>query len=270
MDAVEAMKANLARGPVLFDNDRSRVAIVTGAARGIGRACAENLLSRGWSVVVTDRDSASPGWIQGQPGAHYLECDVTDLSRLEEAVEYARSIGTLRACVANAGVIMEGYGGLTESTPEQWRKTFDVNVMGVLSAFRAVLPSLIEAGGGRLLATSSVSSIQAEPDLPVYSASKAAVSSIVKSLAWEYGRFGISVNALAPGPVETALQDEVIASRPATTPGGAMDRNRHAHRPLGRMAQPAEVGQMFGWLASDEAAYITGQTLVFDGGGALL
>lgn len=262
----EIKSANLDRGPIYLEAETDRVAIVTGAAGGIGRATVEAFVDRGWSVVAVDR--AQQEWQHDSVTG--VVADVTSMESMREAVNVARRVGTLRACVANAGVIDEGFAGFMDAPVDGWRSTLEVNVLGAMVTFRCALEEMRERGGGRLIATSSVAGLRAEADVVAYSASKAALCSVVRSLALEFGRAGVAVNAVAPGPVSTGMQDEVLARRPAEGMGGRLDDLRHALRPLGRMATPEEVGGIIVWLTSDAAAYVTGQTLAIDGGGVLL
>jgi NAD(P)-dependent dehydrogenase (short-subunit alcohol dehydrogenase family) len=252
------------------------VVIVTGAAGGIGLAVVSEFVRNGWNVLATDlMDQARTDTAYG--AVRYVAADVTDPDHMTAVVRTAGELGTLVGCIANAGVTAEDFTAFADAARDHWRRTFDVNVLGVLTTFQAAAAALVRGGsGGRLAATSSVAGLRAEPLLPAYSASKAAVISIVKSLALELGPAGITVNAVAPGPVSGEHQNRVIEQRresgirgTAENAAGRFERHRNEGRPIGRLATPQEVAGAFSWLLSDAAAYITGQVLVVDGGGTL-
>jgi NAD(P)-dependent dehydrogenase (short-subunit alcohol dehydrogenase family) len=253
-----------------------RVALLTGASGGIGRAIVRDLIARGWSVLAADVVSSAD--FDAPPGrVRYVQADVTDVRQMNAAVESAEELGSLVACIANAGVAIEEFGKFVDASATPWQTTLAVNVLGTLVTFQAAARAMVRGGGGRLAATSSVAGIRAEADLIAYSASKAAVISIVKSLALELGAAGISVNAVAPGPVSTERQLQVVQEREAGAEqaggdafGARYERFRNENRPFARMAAPEEVAAAFGWLLSDDAAYMTGQVLVLDGGGILV
>lgn len=259
--------------PILLDDVTDKVALVTGACGDIGQGIVSDLVKRGWQVIGSDiaiiNESDSFG---GR--ATYVQADVRDYESMTAAVLAAERFGTLRGAIANAGVLSEGVGGFLASDPAAWRTTMEVNLLGVLHTFRASFDTIADAGGGRMAATSSVAGVRAEADIVAYGATKAGVNHIIKSLALEFGRAAISVNAVAPGPVATALQDIVIGGRASDSPyvlsyGKRYEKFRTENRPFARLANVSEVGEMFGWLFSDQAAYMTGQVLVLDGGGTL-
>lgn len=257
------------RTPVLLDTDQSRVALVTGAAGAIGRSIVTDLVRRGWAVLATDiEDDAEFG--EDDATVQYMRADVCNSSAMAAAAEQARGLGTLRACIANAGIVTENFVPFLDAPPDVWEPTLRVNVLGTLNTFQSAARMIGEAGGGRMAATASVAGVRAESDIVAYSASKAAVISIVRSLALDLGPQRISVNAVAPGPVRSDAQDDVIDSRgknPAFA--GEYERFREVNRPFGRLAEPDEVAAVFGWLLSDAASYMTGQVLTIDGGGVL-
>lgn len=262
------------REPTMLDARVDRVAVVTGAAGGIGRAIVADLSQRGWRVLAADiADHATFDCDASR--VRYVQADVTDAASMAEAIKVANELGILCGCVANAGVLTENFSGFLVASPDAWRSTLDVNVVGTLATLQAAARAMMTSGGGRLVATASVAGIRPEADVVAYSASKAAVISIVKSLALELGPSGISVNAVAPGPVSTQAQQQVIDSRneaasTSTSIGIQHDRLRAEYRPFERRAAPAEVAEVIGWLLSDAAAYMTGNVAVLDGGGVLV
>lgn len=253
--------------------DRGTV-LVTGATGGIGRAVVDTLVSRGWSVLATDL-SPDPGIANESGRVRYVVADVTSAEQMSAAVEVAKSLGPLVGCVANAGILAEDFSDLTDASPGAWSRTLEVNVVGVLTTLQATARALVKSGGGRMTATASVAGLRAEPNLPAYCASKAAVISVVRSLALELGPAGITVNAVAPGPVATDAQMRVVQGRQQAelaneTMAQRFERHRTEGRPIPRLATPEDVAEGFAWLLSDAAAYVTGHVLTVDGGSVLV
>lgn len=252
-----------------------RVALITGAAGGIGRAIVERFVEDGWKVAAVDRAPAR--W--PSPNVSHIEADVADASAMAAAARAAAELGTLTVGIANAGIVAEDLGVFLETgSPEAWSQTLEVNVIGVLATFHAVARELVRAGvPGRLLATGSIAGVRPEPGLPAYCASKAAVTAIVRALALELGEHGINVNAVAPGPTSTEAQARVNEERrqrataaTVETRSARAERHRNEGRAIRRLAEPDEIAAAFAWLASPEASYVTGQTIVMDGGAVLV
>lgn len=226
-----------------------RTALVTGAGAGIGLATALRLAEEGASVLAADLDTAA---LPTHPRLSGRTVDVCDTAQLAAAVELAGSGGGLDVCVANAGVFLER-GAFVDGDAATARRIVEVNLLGVLETFRLAARAMIAAGrGGRLLATTSTAGLRGEPQLPVYSAAKAGVTAAVQGLAAELRPAGITVNAVAPGPIETAMYRGVPES------AAASGRDH--------LGQPEDVAAAFAFLASPEAGHITGQTLAVDGG----
>jgi NAD(P)-dependent dehydrogenase (short-subunit alcohol dehydrogenase family) len=257
------------REPVLLDDRNDRVALVTGATGGIGRAIVRDLLDRGWAVLASDLGPTAT-FDGGGDRLLYVQADVRDPRAMAAVAQAADRLGTLRACIANAGIVTENFAPFLDSAPTAWTPTIEVNVLGTLNTFQAAARVMSQSGGGRLAATASVAGVRPESDLVAYSASKAAVIAIVQSVALDFGPHNISVNAVAPGPVSTEALLEVEDSRGQDAAfAGQYERFREANRPFGRLATPEEIAGVFGWLLSDAAAYITGQVITVDGGGVL-
>jgi NAD(P)-dependent dehydrogenase (short-subunit alcohol dehydrogenase family) len=227
------------------------VSVVTGAAGGIGRAVVDALSARG--ALVAALDLADP-----PAGALRLRCDVTDEQQLTEALERAcKELGTPTHLVCAAGVASEA--PVVDMDVNEWRRVVDVSLLGTFVTTRQVLPAMLANGRGRIVALSSGYARKGQAAGSHYAAAKAGVETFVKSLALEVAGAGITVNAVAPGPVATAMLDPFMARsgwRPAM----------EAAIPLGRVATPADIAGPILFLLSDDSAYMTGQVLHVNGG----
>jgi NAD(P)-dependent dehydrogenase (short-subunit alcohol dehydrogenase family) len=244
-------------------------ALITGGNSGIGRAIAERMAADGARVTVVDRDVSS--FPKGSE-IKAIQANVADPEAMARAVEVAAEGGRLDICVANAGVFTE-YEGFVDAAVEEWDRLFRVNLLGVMVTFQAAVRRMLEDDdGGRLLATSSAAGVRGEAGWPAYCASKAGVIKVVESLAIELGPKGITINAVAPGEVDTPMHRRVAEER-----SGRLGRGDQAATgllkpsvPLQRLGTPEDVAALFAFLASEQASYITGQTLAVDGGALLV
>jgi NAD(P)-dependent dehydrogenase (short-subunit alcohol dehydrogenase family) len=224
-------------------------AVVTGAASGMGRAVAERFVREGWRVVAVDLSATTLGG-----DLVPLAVDVVDRVALERALPSAVGTATLRAVVNAAGIYPPST--LADYTDDAYRRIFDVNVLGTLNVIAASTPLLRAAGGGAIVNFASVDAFAVSPGQLLYSASKAAVVSLTRTLALELAPDAIVVNAVAPGWVET----------PGNAATGRMaDVARTI--PLGRVADPAEIADWV-WQLS-RGGYVTGEMLVISGGSAI-
>ena len=239
-----------------------RVALVTGAANGIGLATATGLWARGWRVVLADLDAARAENERASldsSGERSLavHVDVTDTASVDALLTAVTDrFGRLDVLVNNAG--RPTSATVDELSDELWAAALDVNLSGTLRCSRAALPLLRNAAAPSVVNMASVAALVGMSGRAGYSAAKAAVSSLTRVLAVEWAELGIRVNAVAPGYVRTAGFDQRM--------GVERGRELCAQVPLRRLCRPEEVASVIAFLASDDAGYITGQTIVIDGG----
>jgi meso-butanediol dehydrogenase / (S,S)-butanediol dehydrogenase / diacetyl reductase len=254
------------------DGQHPRSALVTGAARGIGRAIARRLAADGFGVSVADLPSAADALAAvaaeiGRP-ALAVPVDVTDRNAVEAAVAtHVDRFGGLDVMVANAGIAVTA--PMIETSAEQWQQVMDVNVTGVFHCYRAAARQMIAQGrGGRLIGAASVAAHRGGKWQGAYSASKFAVRGLSQSVAQELAEHGITVNVYSPGVVHTpmweSIDDEMTQRR--GTPTGSELAGMVAAIPLGRLETPTDVAGVVSFLASPDSGYVTGQSIVVDGG----
>jgi 2-hydroxycyclohexanecarboxyl-CoA dehydrogenase len=235
-----------------------RKALVTGGASGIGAAIAERLAAEGAEVWVGDIDVPGAERVAGEIAGHGIELDVTDLDSARAAVA---AVGEIAILVNNAGTDEFGFFPLT--SPEQWQRVIDINLNGVLNCTAAALPVMQGAGYGRIVSISSEAGRVGSKGSAVYSAAKAGVIGFTKVIARENGRYGVTANAIAPGPIETPL---LMGAKEFGEVGERLIDNMRSQTQLGRLGQPFEVAAAVAFLASDDATFVTGETLGVSGG----
>jgi NAD(P)-dependent dehydrogenase (short-subunit alcohol dehydrogenase family) len=239
----------------------AKVALVTGGARGIGLATAKRFLAEGWRVALLDIETdtlAKTVAALAQPETTLaIPADVSDPDAVAAAVALvAARFGRLDALVNNAGIAI--FKPILETTFADWTRTFAVNLNGAFLCTQAVAPLMREQGGGAIVNVTSISGLRASTLRVAYGTSKAALMHLTKQQAVELGALGIRVNAVAPGPVNTAMALAVH------TP--AIRADYHDAIPLNRYGREEELAEAIFFLCSDRASYITGQLLSVDGG----
>ncbi len=239
-----------------------RVVLVTGGNRGIGLACVQRFLALGDRVAATYRGTPPP--LDGLPPDQVarllpVTCDVTRPDEVGAAFDRVEAeLGRVQVLVANAGITRDTL--LLRMDEEAWQAVLDTNLTGAYRVVRRALGPMVRARGGRVVLMSSVSALLGSPGQVNYAAAKAGLVGMARSLAREVGSRGITVNVVAPGIVET----DMIAAL-----GDARAEQLRSMVPLGRSASPGEIAGAVAFLASEDAAYITGAVLAVDGGLAM-
>lgn len=241
-----------------------KVALITGAASGLGRTAAELFAAEGAQVVVADvvdGDDVIDSIDAAGGEATYVRCDVTDSESVAAAVDHAREqYGALHVLYNNAGVMLSDDDGPENTSIETYERTMDINVKGVLLGCRHALPVMLASGGGSIVNVASfVAHLGAATPQIAYTASKGAVLAMTREIAVMYARRGIRANALCPGPIMTPLLAKFLSD-------DAKRQRRLVHVPMGRFGEPHEIAQGALFLASDESSWMTGQSLIIDGG----
>jgi NAD(P)-dependent dehydrogenase (short-subunit alcohol dehydrogenase family) len=246
--------------PMSLDN---KVAIITGGVQGIGSAETEAFVRHGARVLIGDiRDAEGPSFVASlnagasAPRAHYMHLDVTKFSDWEKAVATAQELfGSLTLLVNNAGV--PGRAGIEETTEEAWDRTLGVDLKGTWLGMKACIPAMRKAGGGAIVNTSSTYGLVSSGRGAPYSTAKGGIIMLTKAAAVQYAAENIRVNCIHPGVTDTQRNTTISA-----------DWMQYLldHTPLKRMARPEEIANAVVFLASDAASYITGTSLIVDGG----
>ncbi|WP_407176866.1 SDR family NAD(P)-dependent oxidoreductase [Bradyrhizobium sp. STM 3562] len=237
-----------------------KVALVTGAARGIGLATAKRFLADGWHVALLDierelLDGAAAAL--ASPDTLALHCDVSDASQVAQALDQvAKRFGRLDTLINNAGIAT--FAPLLDTSETDWNRILAVNLTGPFLCTKAAVPLMREAGGGAVVNITSISAVRASTLRSAYGTSKAALAHLTKQLAVELASLGIRVNAVAPGPVDTAMAKAVHTPQ--------IRADYHDAIPLNRYGLEEELAEAIYFLGSDRSSYITGQILAVDGG----
>ncbi len=241
-----------------------KVALITGASSGLGRVGAERFAAEGARVViadVSDGEEAVEAIAAAGGEASYVNCNVTDEESVRAAVEHTvETFGGLHVLYSNAGVMLSDDDGPVNTSIETYNLTMDINVKGVLLGCRYAIPAMLASGGGSIVNVASfVAHMGAATPQIAYTASKGAVLAMTREIAVIYARRGIRANALCPGPIMTPLLAKFLSD-------DAKRNRRLVHIPMGRFGEPIEIANGALFLASDESSWMTGQSLIIDGG----
>jgi 2-keto-3-deoxy-L-fuconate dehydrogenase len=242
-----------------------KTAFVTAAGQGIGRAAALAFAAEGAQVIATDVNEALVREIAGD-GIRAARLDAMNRAEIADAARAAGPVNILFNC---AGHVHQGT--VLEATEDQWDFAFELNVRSMFRTIRAFLPGMLAAGGGTIVNMSSaVSSLKGAPNRSIYGTTKAAVVGLTKSVAADFVAQGIRCNCICPGTVQTPSLDQRIAANAGQA--GSVEASRAAfvaRQAMGRLGTPEEIAALAVYLASDEAAFVTGQAIVIDGGWTL-
>jgi NAD(P)-dependent dehydrogenase (short-subunit alcohol dehydrogenase family) len=235
-----------------------RKALVTGGAQGIGAAIARRLAAEGAEVVIGDLKEEDAAKVAGEISGEAVLLDVANPETVADAVE---RLGPFAILVNNAGT--DDFGFFTDMTPERWRRLLAINLEGVFACTHAVLPGMQEAGYGRIVSIASEAGRVGSKGSAVYSAAKGGVIAFMKTIARENGRYGITANSIAPGPIETPL---LMGAKEFGEMGERIIETMKGLTQMGRLGQPDEVAAAVAFLASDDSSFVTGETLGVSGG----
>lgn len=234
---------------------KDKVVVVTGGSRGIGKSIAESFLNDGATVIVTYKNAIDEEYFNSKNIRHH-KCDVADIKAVSELVDaIVKEFGKVDVLVNNAGITKDGL--LMRMSEEDWDAVIDTNLKGVFNFTKAVSRPMMGKKSGKIVNITSISGVMGNAGQANYSASKAGVIGFTKAVAKELASRNINVNAIAPGFIETEMTDKLSED---------VKKNYLASIPMKRFASTNEVANVVKFLASDDASYITGQTLCVDGG----
>jgi NAD(P)-dependent dehydrogenase (short-subunit alcohol dehydrogenase family) len=240
-----------------------KVAFVTGASSGIGRATARAFAARGYATALVDRDETLGREVESELGQSseclFIRCDVADDYMVRLAVEETVGrFGRLDAAFNAAGIDGEAGRTTAECTLENWNRVIGINLTGVWSCMRYQIPEMLKTGGGSIVNCASVAGLVGAPYVAAYVASKHGVVGLTKAAAVEYGGQNLRVNAVCPGMIDTPLSPQFLIPEVADA--------LLANCPIGRFAEPEVVADAVLWLSEPGASFVTGQAIAIDGG----
>jgi NAD(P)-dependent dehydrogenase (short-subunit alcohol dehydrogenase family) len=240
-----------------------KVALITGAAGGMGLAASKLFVEEGARVVMTDvaEDAGRAAAEELGDAVAFVRADVSTAADAEAMVRIAMErFGGLHVLYNNAGVVLPNDVGVVETDEETWDRTMAINLKGVWLGCKFGIPAIIDSGGGSVINVASFVALMGAATAQIaYTATKGGVLSMTREIAVEYARRGVRANALCPGPIETPLLLQLFAD-------DAARQRRLVHVPMGRLGQAEEVVRAALWLASDDSSFMTGATMVVDGG----
>ncbi len=242
-----------------------KVALVTGAGSGIGRATSLAFVREGARVVVSDINAEggeeTVSMIRDSGGeATFIHANVTRADQVEAMVaKTVEAYGRLDAAFNNAGIATVSRVPIHEYQEDEWDRIVDIDLKGVWLCMKYEIPHMLRQGSGAIVNTSSIAGLVAMPGRSAYVASKHGVIGLTKTAALEYAKQGIRVNAVSPGYIRTPMVEPVIASNPD------LEKQIVANQPIGRLGTPEEVAEAVLWLSSDAASFVTGHTMAIDG-----
>ncbi len=242
-----------------------KVAVVTGAAQGIGRSCAERLAAEGARVVLADID-ADAGQVAADAigaAAVFSHTDMRDLASVQAMAALAQAqFGGVDILVNNAAVALDGVVDTIEE--DRWSAVIDLNLSGVWRGMKACVPLMRQGGGGSIINMSSVQGMRGFQGWPAYAAAKGGINALTVQTAVDLAPAGIRVNAVAPGTILTPMNEKIFADLPDG--GASLKAEWNRAHPIGRFGYPGEVADAVVFLASDRSSFITGEVLRVDGG----
>ena len=245
----------------MSDRLKGKVAVVTAAGQGIGRAAALSLAAAGAKVIATDINNESLETLAAE--CHEIQVNRLDVLDEQQIIAFAKQANVIDILFNCAGFVH--HGSILDCSNQDWDFSFDLNVKSMFQMVKAFLPTMLNNGGASIINMSSIaSSVKGLPNRFVYGASKAAVIGMTKAIASDYAKQGIRVNAICPGTVDSPSWEERVQAQ-----GGDINEVRDAfiaRQPIGRLGTVEEIAALVVYLASDESAYTTGAIHIIDGG----
>ncbi len=240
---------------------KDKVALVTGGGQGIGRGIVDRLLEEGARVAVVQRRPLDDT-LEAHPAVVGIQADLSDVTAIPAVVDrVAGHFGGIDVLVNNAGIMFER--GIADITPQEWELMMALNLRAPLFLVQSVVPHMKKRGGGSIINIGSIEGIAANPGHAAYCASKAGIHGMTRAMAVDLGSDGIRCNAVAPGWIESELSDGYLDS--FAEPEAARNALNTLH-PVGRVGLPSDIGNLVVFLAGGNAAFLTGETIVLDGG----